>query len=989
MLPNNQTIQSISAGSIILPHIVTPLRVFIFRDADLRCSLFGLAALCDLGCQVAFTNTTALVTLHGRTVLSGTRIAPASLWTFSLPSAPIRSQSVANAAMSIPSDSTFVRFAHASLGSPCISSLLRALRAGYLDSFPRLTAQLVVQHPPHTMATAKGHLDQHRQGLDSTDVTQTSITSAPSPELPFLPNHTVYVKTVLASDTSHSDLTGRFPVLSTTGNQYLFISTMDGYIHAEPMASRHHTEYVKAYQKTIDFFRTHGHPISFQRLDNETSSQLERLAQLQKISIQFCPPANHRALHAERAIRTYKNHLIATLSTTAPDFPLNLWDKLLPQIEICLNHLLPYKPNPTVSAYAGIRGGPHDFRAHPIAPLGTKVLIHDKPANRNSWAAHGVSGFYIGPALQHYRCFQAWATQSQSIRITDTLAWFPLDFTMPELSPLDHTTAAIIDLSTALRSLVPSAAIHSTSAQPHPPIQSVVTALQEIVDLYCAPLPIQPAQQLSPSLLPAALQRVVQVAAPSSPAAPSNSSNLPNISFPTVSAAVPTQPAPIHHTLHSANSATLNLDVTGKPLTYATAIHGPDRHHWITAEAEEFDRLFATKTLTPLHIADQPIDRRKDTTYYNPQVKMKRDESGHISYRIRGTIGGDRINYPGETTALTAAMPVVKLLLQAAMSENVQVLTMDAKDYYLNTPLTRPEFLRIPLKFIAPCVIDKHHLRPLISGNSVLFSVHRGMYGLPQAGFLAQLQLVTHLRLHGYHQTATPCLFRHISNGIAFTLVVDDFLVKYPEKASADHLHRTLSMLYEMKVDWSASKYIGFTLHFDATRRTVTLSMPGYIEKVLTRFVPDLSHGAETPALYVPPIYGAKVQSPHTDTSPLLSPAEKTRIQAIVGSLLFYARGVDPTILPAVNMVASLQANPTQYVAAAALRLLQYCARYPNNSITYHACDMVLHVQSDASYLSRNNARSVAGAIFYISNKTHQSHAISPDAPQERNWKLL
>ena len=47
----------------------------------------------------------------------------------------------------------------------------------------------------------------------------------------------------------------------------------------------------KRIKKTIDFFRTYGHPISFQRLDNETSSQLERLAQLQKITIQFCPPA--------------------------------------------------------------------------------------------------------------------------------------------------------------------------------------------------------------------------------------------------------------------------------------------------------------------------------------------------------------------------------------------------------------------------------------------------------------------------------------------------------------------------------------------------------------------------------------------------------------------------------------------------------------------------------------------------------------------------
>ena len=74
---------------------------------------------------------------------------------------------------------------------------------------------------------------------------------------------------------------------------------MNGYIHAEPMTSRHHTEYVKAYQKTIDFFCFHGHPISVQRLDNEISSHLEKFVKSQTIIIQFCPPANHRALQAE------------------------------------------------------------------------------------------------------------------------------------------------------------------------------------------------------------------------------------------------------------------------------------------------------------------------------------------------------------------------------------------------------------------------------------------------------------------------------------------------------------------------------------------------------------------------------------------------------------------------------------------------------------------------------------------------------------------
>ena len=68
-------------------------------------------------------------------------------------------------------------------------------------------------------------------------------------------------------------------------------------------------------------------------------------------------------------------------------------------------------------------------------------------------------------------------------------------------------------------------------------------------------------------------------------------------------------------------------------------------------------------------------------------------------------------------------------------------------------------------------------------------------------------------------------------------------------------------------------------------------------------------------------------------------------------------------------------------------RLLAYCARYPNNSILYHACDMILHIQSDASYLSRPGARSVAGGVFYVGNTDQPTvingviHAISSIIP--------
>ena len=174
------------------------------------------------------------------------------------------------------------------------------------------------------------------------------------------------------------------------------------------------------------------------------------------------------------------------------------------------------------------------------------------------------------------------------------------------------------------------------------------------------------------------------------------------------------------------------------------------------------------------------------------------------------------------------------------------------------------------------------------------------MYGLPQAGLLAQQRLVTHLAAHGYQQTLTTCLFRHIDNGTIFSLVVDDFGVKYTTTAGAQHLLDTLQLLYPITVDWTGSKYLGFSIHFDRTLRTVTLSMPGYIAKVLQRFAPTLTTGANSPSIYVPHTYGATVQTPTTDSSPPLPASARTRLQELIGSLFYYARGVDVTILPAV-----------------------------------------------------------------------------------------
>ena len=104
----------------------------------------------------------------------------------------------------------------------------------------------------------------------------------------------------------------------------------------------------------------------------------------------------HRLNTAERAIRTYKNHLIAGLSTTDPYFSISEWGRLFYQCLITLNPLINSRVNPDLSEYAHLFG-PYDFNKSPMAPPGTRVIVHEKPDNRTSWGHHGTWGWYIGP----------------------------------------------------------------------------------------------------------------------------------------------------------------------------------------------------------------------------------------------------------------------------------------------------------------------------------------------------------------------------------------------------------------------------------------------------------------------------------------------------------------------------------------------------------------------------------------------------------------
>ena len=136
-------------------------------------------------------------------------------------------------------------------------------------------------------------------------------------------------------------------------------------------------------------------------MGNEALTDLKTSLHKSNIQCELVPPHIHRQNSAERAIRTFKNHLLANLAGADPNFPVSEWDRLLPQIQITLNLLRNSRVNPALSSYAYLFGN-YDFNKALLAPVGTKVISHLKSDKRASWEYHGEEGWYISISIEHY-----------------------------------------------------------------------------------------------------------------------------------------------------------------------------------------------------------------------------------------------------------------------------------------------------------------------------------------------------------------------------------------------------------------------------------------------------------------------------------------------------------------------------------------------------------------------------------------------------------
>ena len=209
-------------------------------------------------------------------------------------------------------------------------------------------------------------------------------------------------------------------------------------------------------------------------------------------------------------------------------------------------------------------------------------------------------------------------------------------------------------------------------------------------------------------------------------------------------------------------------------------------------------------------------------------------------------------------------------------------MSLDISNFYLMAPMTRYEYVRMKLEDFPEDIIEEYKLRDIATADGcVIAECRKCVYGLPQAGILANKYLEKRLNEYGYYQSDfTNGLWSHKTRPIQFALCVDDFGVKYTRDEDVEHLKGALTAnnpetgkpMFEISTDDEGSRFCGIFMDWDYQNNKVHVSIPGYVDAALKRF----KHSKPLKPQHQPypnnPVqYGSKAQYVEPeDKSPLL-----------------------------------------------------------------------------------------------------------------------
>ena len=909
------------------------LNTHVFPDDQLKIGLLGTPQLCDHDLTVVYSKEKVTVlSPTGTLLLEQPRSGTSSLWHINtIPTTPANIPSSLSCfnVYPIPADNAAIcLYWQRCFGSPTKSSFIRAAhRQSFAKLFPLLTPKFISKNYQHTAATAIGHLNRHRKNQHSTQ----PPVSGPSQQL----HPKLLISFYQPTRANYSDATGTF--LGTNLHFLIMYHQDSNYINAIALHDYSAASYHTAYMEGLALYQRAKPDGSFiphiEYADNAMTKAYIAAMKKHKIEVQLVPPSNHRANNAERAVQTFKNHFISSLATCDPLYPAPAAENILPTVKLTLN-LLRASNISGLSAHEEMHG-PFDSNRYHLHPIGTRVITLDAPENRPSFAPHGVEGFYIGPAMQHYRCHEIYCPHSKAIRTSDSVSWLPFERIIPKYATLPEEIFA--GEPTPIHPTIANTT-HLTSSQgvasPNDDTPWVpITNSQGANTILEPPTPSTPPHSFCPDDI------ISSVPTPHTIADHPFSS-----------------PSPI-------NAPQANF------VHYSKAIRGPDYQHWQDSMHAEIVRLFIT-TKTALYRPDLTIDTIPSDARVgnaNPVIKKKENkiDPSQIEYRTRLTF--HEINRKRTPTTNTSIEPpiiepritasstidslAVKLLYNSIVSDHEAIFSsIDVKDWYLNSSCDTA-FLLIRNGILdekSKILLGTTHLP---DNASLVIEVNNVVYGMDDAGRISQLELVNHLAKDDFHMCPhTPGLFYHATRpNIRFTTWADDFGIKSnPASGDFEFLCDVLKKKYPITAHKTATKYLGMNIdlvrHVDPSKDTLTCSMPGFVKESLAELGFVRTFSPKSPSIYIAPKFGGTTQDESIDTSPPATAEQQTHLRTAIGKFRWYGDAVDPILVTPLSKMANQQSAPTENTMSELSRFLNYVDQFPNAQLTFKPSNMQLYI---------------------------------------------
>jgi hypothetical protein len=388
------------------------------------------------------------------------------------------------------------------------------------------------------------------------------------------------------------------------------------------------------------------------------------------------------------------------------------------------------------------------------------------------------------------------------------------------------------------------------------------------------------------------------------------------------------------------------------PLTVQEALDSSDREKWKEAMREEWHSILLNNTFeaaTTASASQRPTSKPISSKWV---FKKKRNADNSIRYKARLVIRGfEQIDGSSDTYAPVSKLTTLRYMLALAAQHNWNIQHLDVVTAFLHPEVDEDVYMKLPA--------GVEWLDPVLSRTCNWVKLKKALYGLRKApklwfdainGFLLSLGFV--------QSEADPNLYT--KGDIHLLLYVDDILLFYPQ-TDADNAKLVTNALmakFKMKDLGAARQFLGLEISRDSD--TISLGQEKFVNDIIARF--GMQDAFDVPTPLDP---GVKL-----DATTGSKPADTSRYQSIVGSLMYAALGTRPDIAYAVAALCRYNAAPTAIHMTAAVRVLRYLKATASQKLVYRRTTAIEPFvgYADSEWAGDSGDRKSQGGFVFMMN---------------------